>query len=204
MELNKSIVFKLNDLNCEYRTLHESDVTKEYLDSLSKQTENIENIPDNSSISTQQQYIKEILLSNSDTINGLFISNKLVGTAGIQSSVKFLKNVDLPAESIVSIGIFLFDMNYRGLGLGSTLVWASVHLFHDYTGEEWFSAGMKKENIPSLKSFLSCGFKQVYEDEEYYKVLLNYSELTKPEFIIDKAICGVDELARSKVVKKLT
>ena len=93
MELNKSIVFKLNDLNCEYRTLHESDVTKEYLDSLSKQTENIENIPDNSSISTQQQYIKEILLSNSDTINGLFISNKLVGTAGIQSSVKFLKNV---------------------------------------------------------------------------------------------------------------
>ena len=204
MELNNSIAFKINDLNCEVRTLHESDVTKGYTDGLSKQTEYIENIPAHVSVSTQQQYIEGILLSNSDTISGLFIDSKLVGTAGIQSSVKFLKYVDVPAKSIATMGIFLFNMNYRGLGFGTALVWASTRLFHVCTGEEWFGAGMKKENIPSLKSFLFCGFKQVYEDEANYKVLLNYSQLTKPEFIKGEAVHGVDELVRSKRARKLT
>jgi hypothetical protein len=31
-----------------------------------------------------------------------------------------------------------------------------------------------KENIPSLKSFLSCGYEQVYEDDGNYRVLLNF------------------------------
>jgi hypothetical protein len=42
---------------------------------------------------------------------------------------------------------------------------------------------MEKENIPSLKSFLSCGYRKIYEDKENCKVLLNHSELTKPRFI---------------------
>ena len=51
---------------------------------------------------------------------------------------------------------------------------------------------MEKENIPSLKSFLSCGFRKIYEDKENCKVLLNYSELTKPEFIKDETIQEVN------------
>jgi len=39
------------------------------------------------------------------------------------------------------------------------------------------------ENIPSIKSFLSCGFKQIYEDKENCRVLINISDLKKPEFV---------------------
>lgn len=196
MELEKSILFKFNDLNCEYRTLHEADVTQEYVNGLRKQTEYIENIPADVSISNQQQYIKEILLSKSNTINGFFISNKLVGTAGIQSSVNFFKYVDVPDESVATIGIFLFDINCRGMGLGKTLVWSSAYLLHDCTGANWFGAGMAKENIPSLKSFLSCGFTKVYDDEGNYRVLLKFSELKKPEIIREVSIHEIDQLIR--------
>ena len=72
--------------------------------------------------------------------------------------------------------------------LGTTLVWATTYLYHNCVQVEWFGAGMEKENIPSLKSFLSCGYRKIYEDKENCKVLLNYSELTKPRFIKDITI----------------
>jgi len=188
MELNKSISFKIYDLICEFKTLHNVDVKKEYVDGLREQTEYIENIPADVSISKQQKYIQEILLSEGDTICGLFINNKLVGTAGIQSSTLFLQYIEVPAKFVAMIGIFLFDKNYRGMKLGTTLVWAATYLYHNCVQVEWFGAGMEKENIPSLKSFLSCGYRKIYEDKENCKVLLNYSELTKPRFIKDSTI----------------
>ena len=183
MELNKSISFKIYDLICEFKTLHNVDVKKEYVDGLREQTEYIENILADVSISKQQKYIQEILLSEGDTICGLFINNKLVGTAGIQSSTLFLQYIEVPAKFVAMIGIFLFDKNYRGMKLGTTLVWAATYLYHNCVQVEWFGAGMEKENIPSLKSFLSCGYRKIYEDKENCKVLLNHSELTKPRFI---------------------
>ena len=188
MELNKSISFKIYDLICEFKTLHNVDVKKEYVDGLREQTEYIENILADVSISKQQKYIQEILLSEGDTICGLFINNKLVGTAGIQSSTLFLQYIEVPAKFVAMIGIFLFDKNYRGMKLGTTLVWAATYLYHNCVQVEWFGAGMEKENIPSLKSFLSCGYRKIYEDKENCKVLLNYSELTKPRFIKDSTI----------------
>ena len=65
-------------------------------------------------------------------------------------------------------------------------------------------AGMAIENIPSLKYFLSCGLRKVYEDEENCRVLLNYSELIKPDFITDEAICEVAQRARTELVNRLT
>ena len=84
------------------------------------------------------------------------------------------------------------------MGLGKTLAWAGTYLFHNSTQAEWFGASIEKNNIPSLKSFLACGFSQIYEDEKCCKVLLNNSELTKPEFIKDESIRKVDYLARSR------
>jgi len=183
MELNKSISFKIYDLICEFKTLHNVDVKKEYVDGLREQTEYIENIPADVSISKQQKYIQEILLSEGDTICGLFINNKLVGTARIQSSTLFLQYIEVPAKFVAMIGIFLFDKNYRGMKLGTTLVWAATYLYHNCVQVEWFGAGMEKENIPSLKSFLSCGFRKIYEDKKHYRVLINISDLKKPEFV---------------------
>jgi len=192
MELNKSLSFKIYDLICEFKTLHNVDVIKEYVDGLREQTEYIENIPADVSISKQQKYIQEILLSEGDTICGLFINNKLVGTAGIQSSTLYLQYIEVPAKFVATIGIFLFDKNYRGMKLGTTLVWAATYLYHNCVQVEWFGAGMEKENIPSMKSFLSCGFKKIYEDKENCRVLINYSKLTKPEFIEDETIQEVN------------
>jgi hypothetical protein len=188
MELNKSISFKIYNLICEFKTLHNVDVKKEYVDGLREQAEYIKNIPADVSISKQQKYIQEILLSEGHTICGLFINSKLVGTAGIQLSTLYLQYIEVPAKFVATIGIFLFDKNYRGMKLGTTLVWAATYLYHNCVQVEWFGAGMEKENIPSLKSFLSCGYRKIYEDKENCKVLLNYSELTKSRFIKDSTI----------------
>ena len=188
MELDKSLFFKIKDMNCEFRTLHDSDVSKEYVNDLKQQTQYITNIPKNISISSQKIYIKDILCSKDDTICGLFINNKLVGTAGIQSSTLYLQYIEVPVKFVATIGILLFDKNYRGMKLGTTLVWAATYLYHNCVQVEWFGAGMEKENIPSMKSFLSCGFKQIYEDKEKCRVLINYSELRKSRFIKDSTI----------------
>ena len=188
MELDKSLFFKIKDMNCEFRSLHDSDVSKEYVDSLSQQIQYIMNIPKNVSISSQKKYVKDALYSKDDTICGLFINNKLVGTAGIQSSTLYLQYIEVPAKFVVTIGILLFDKNYRGMKLGTTLVWAATYLYHNCVQVEWFGAGMEKENFSSMKSFSSCGFKQIYEDKKNCRVLINYSELTKSRFIKDSTI----------------
>ena len=86
MELDKSLFFKIKDMNCEFRTLHDSDVSKEYVDGLKQQTKYIMNIPKNVSISSQKKYVKDILYSTDDTICGLFINNKLIGSAAFLST----------------------------------------------------------------------------------------------------------------------
>ena len=196
MELNKSLSFKISNFTCAFRTLNESDVSQEYVSGLKDQKEYISHIPIDISISSQKKYVNDILYSNSDSICGLFINHELVGTAGVQSTNSFLQQIEDPNEYVATIGIFLFNKSYRGMGFGKTLVWGATYLFHNSTQAEWFGAGMEKENIPSMKSFLSCGFKQIYEDKEGYRVLINYSELIKPEFIKDETICEVDQRAK--------
>jgi RimJ/RimL family protein N-acetyltransferase len=183
MELKNYLLFKIDDFNCEFRTLSEIDVSNNYINGLREQTEYIKNIPADLTISKQKKYIKKILLSEGDTICGLFFNRELVGTAGVQSSNSLLKYIEVPAESAATVGIFLFKKSFRGRGLGKTLVWAATSLFNHSTKVEWFGANMKKRNIPSLKSFLSCGYNNIYENKNEYKVLINYSELIKPDNI---------------------
>ena len=185
MELEKFLAFNIDDFNCVFRILCESDVSKNYLDGLKRQNEYIENISADLTISKQKKYIQKILLSKSDTIFGLFINRELVGTAGVQLSNSFLKYIKVPAENVATIGIFLFNKNFRRRGLGKTLVWSATRLFNYSTKVEWFGAGMEKRNIPSLKSFLSCGYKNINEDKNGCKVLINYADLIKPDNIED-------------------
>ena len=184
MELDKSLSFMIKDMKCQLRTLQDSDVDKEYVNGLKQQTKYIKNIPRNVNVSSQKKYINDIPLSKGDTICGLFINKKLVGTTGIQSSILFLEYIDNPPEYVATVGIFIFNNSYRDMGLGKVLVWAASYIFHNFTQSEWFGAGMEKENITSLKSFLSCGFQLINENNEGFSVLLNISELKKP-IIID-------------------
>ena len=43
MDLEKSLLFKYENVKCEFRTIYEDDVTKEYVDGLNDQKEYIEN-----------------------------------------------------------------------------------------------------------------------------------------------------------------
>ena len=196
MDLGRSLLFKIKDTNCEFRTINETDVSQEYIDGLKEENKYIENIPANVSFSMQKKYIKKIIDSKNNTICGLILDGALVGTAGIQLSDSDSSAQDSNNEfkKLSNIGIFIFSKNYRGKGLGKTLVWAATYLFHNVSKLEWFGAGMEKENIPSLKSFISCGFKQVDKGEESYKVLLNYSGLVKPKFIKDEIIAVVNQI----------
>ena len=204
MELEKSIIFRINDFNSEFRSLNESDVSQNYIDGLKEQKEYVENIPVHVSASSQKKYINDINVSKENTICGLFLNRELVGTSGVQLSTSFLRDVNVPIENIATIGIFLVSKNFRGMGLGKTLVWSATRLFHDATQIDWFGAGMAKRNIPSLKSFLSCGFRKVYENEKNCRVLLNYSELMKPDLITDEAIRKVDLRSSSRLVDRLS
>jgi len=190
MELEKSLLFKINNMDCEFRTMDEADVSKEYVDGLKEQTEYIENIPVDVSFSNQEKYVKDTINSEDDTICGLFLDGVLVGTAGIQLSYSnsFLKNIDFQPDYIATVGIFLFNKNYREMGLWKVLVWAATYLFHKCTKTEWFGAGMEKKNKPSLKSFLSSGYQKVFDNGRYYKVMTNIEGLKKPETIKEMTI----------------
>jgi len=214
MELEKYVTFKINDLKYEFRTLNELDVSQEYIDAL-EENEFIENIPTKLSIPKQKKYINEILSRDRETICGLYVDTKLIGSCGIQTYTTFLHNIDKHALKVGTVGIFIFNNNYKGLGIGKALLWASIYLLHECSQTEWFTAGMLKENIASLKTFLSCGFKQVEftlsqkllvsnktfidDNLKIYNVLLNYSELKKPEFIKSEKIINVQKTIRKKV-----
>ena len=207
MELDKYITFKIKNSECEFRTLNEFDVTHEYIEALEEKNEFIENIPANLSISSQKQYINEILSRENETICGMFIERELVASCGIQTYKTFLYNIDKHELKVGTMGIFFFSKKYRKLGLGKVLVWASTLLLYECFQAEWFIAGMLKHNIASLKTFLDCGFKQVElslsqknlisssknvdESIEVYNVLLNYSELIKPKIITCEKIRNV-------------
>jgi RimJ/RimL family protein N-acetyltransferase len=185
MDLDKSLLFKINNTNCVFRTINETDVTQEYIDGLKEQNKYIENIPPNVSISRQQDYIKETINSKNNTICGLFLDGELVGTAGIQlsNSEIYVQDSENVINNVATIGIFVFSKSCRGKGLGKTLVWASTYLLHNAIQLEWFFAGMEIDNIPSNKSFLSCGFKNIDNSGKDYKVKIKISDLKKPAFI---------------------
>ena len=174
MELDKKITFICNSEHCEFRSINENDVTEAYIEGLKNQRKYLENKPASITIESQKYYINNIVESEYNTICGLFINSVLVGTAGIQN---------ITTENKTTIGIFIFNKNLKGRGLGKTLVWASCYLLKNSLGIEEFGAGMEKTNIPSLKSFLACGFDLSSEDEVNYMVKLNIENLQQPSFI---------------------
>jgi ribosomal-protein-alanine N-acetyltransferase len=58
-------------------------------------------------------------------------------------------------ESIIGISI---DVNYRGMGFAQTLLHEATAYFHEKFPQNKITAYIKKENITSLKSFLSVNF----------------------------------------------
>ena len=184
MELKKILNFNLKHLDCELRNIYPDDISLEYIEGLKNQEKYIENIPHKISFQSQKRYINNILYSKNNIITGFFIKGNLVGTSGIQISNNNEYFHQLK-QNIFSIGIFIFDKNKRGMGFGKILVWASLFLHHYCFGSDIYFAGMNIENIPSLRTFLSCGFKINYKNEDLYFVSLKYDNLIQPKNVLN-------------------
>ena len=174
MELAKSLRFIIKDSHYEFRSLSVGDVTESYVQALKRQRAYLSNSPEDINTQWQQKYVEKIRLSPSGAICGLFINSELIGTAGVQN---------LKSDKTTTIGIFVLDEKSRDKGYGKTLVWASCYLSNSCCNVNYLGAGMERTNVPSLKSFLACGFKIKDKDAEVYKVGLKIDELQKPNFI---------------------
>lgn len=174
MELEKNLTFIGKDGDFTFRSLSEEDVTDSYVNALKNQRAFLTANPENIDLHWQQKYIRDIRLSEFDTICGLFSNSVLVGTAGIQNIKK---------SETATIGIFVFDPELRGKGYGKTLIWSGCYLISYLFGVSSFAAGAKKSNVASWKAFLSCGFQIVGEGKDVLKLALEIGDLRRPDFI---------------------
>jgi hypothetical protein len=195
MELAATLLFEAKQMACEFRPLNQADVTHEYVEGLKESQAILKRVSAKVSMRSQQKYINRIKASKNEIIYGLFFNKELVGTSGVQVSRNFLNGLINVEDGAATIGILLFHKRYIGLGFGKFLVWASALLFHKSARTNWFGADMTRDNIPSLKSFLSCGFRRFDEDDRLLKVALHFPELVKPSFITKVAISKLDEPA---------
>ena len=188
MELEKELKFTIRNSECIFRTLTPEDVSQPYISALNRTRGLIDNVPEEINIEWQQSHIEEILQSPCDTICGLYIDSELTGTVGIQNLA--IEGIAPRAIELAvgytygcTLGIFILNEMSRGRGYGKTLVWAACYLINNCCGVEIFEASVKKNNVPSLKSFLTCGFKVKKEGVDGINIELKINELIKPEFV---------------------
>ena len=173
MELEKKLTFIGKDSHFTFRSLSEEDVTDSYVNALKNQRAFLTANPEKIDVFWQQKYIRDIRLSEFDTICGLFSNSVLVGTAGIQN---------IKSNETATVGIFIFDPELRGKGYGKTLICSGCYLISHLFGVSIFAAGAKRTNVASWKAFLSCGFQIAREVKDSLRLILKIEELVKPEF----------------------
>lgn len=174
MIITNRLEFKVGKKSCIFKIINNNDVNKNYINGLRSQKSYLISNPDEITIEYQKQYINRIIDSEKDCIFGLWVNGTLIGTSGVQNITK---------DGIASIGIFIFDKNFRSLGFGKTMVWASCSLLYSHNKIELFSASMFKKNLPSLNSFLSVGFEKTITTHRKITVRLLIDRITKPYVI---------------------
>ena len=174
MEINNRMLFKKGLVSCEFAPIGEDDVTQNYVKGLQNQKTYIENTQADINLEKQKEYVKKIRLSKDDGMFGLFVDGDMVGSSGVQN---------IKGPGYTTIGIFVFDKNDRGKGYGKILVWASSYLLSQTLGCSQFSAGMKKKNMASFKSFKACGYTILKETEDAYILKITASDLMAPDGI---------------------
>ena len=192
MKFNYKLNLVIGGKKITFRTLYPNDVSNSYINSLKEECKYIQNIPKNIDIEKQKKYIQELLLSPSNTICGLFSGKRLIGTAGIQNLFgnDLVEVVDGYTKNC-TVGILVLSKASRGKGYGKLLVWTSCILAHYCYGTSIFEACMNITNVPSLKSFLVCGFDIIKENGKSFNVAINFDNLIRPRFI-DNVIVSID------------
>jgi len=191
MELEKSLYFDIVDDNLECRALRVSDVTPAYVTGLKRHGYFLTTLPAEVTLESQVQYVRATLAHEKQVLTGLFINNKLAGTAGLQATVSLANGADITSCGSTDIGIFLFDEEFRGRRLGRVLVWSATYLFYHCTKIHVFNAGISNENFRSLQSFVACGFRVNMNDGTKIEVSLEWPDCVQPDVIRNVVIKSV-------------
>ena len=177
MIINNSVKLNFSSNNFYLKNLDISDISMEYIQCLIDNKKNIYFDTDNLTIEEQTIYVENILNSKNDSIVGFYRNKKLIGTAGIQTKSKFLIKNKHSKSLCTTFGILIFERRSRGIGFGKVLVWLVSRLIFESNFSEIIAIDVQKGNIKSVKSFLACGFKIIYEDGALYRMILNHNEL---------------------------
>ena len=182
MDIEKSFIFKKGSDSYELGSIGEADVTDHYVKALQDQKSYIQNIQADISLEKQKEYVKKNRLSKNQSILGLFVNGRLIGTSGVQN---------IMGPGFTTFGIFVFGKDARGKGYGKILVWATTCLLNQTLGCKQFSAGMEKTNIASFKAFKACGYDILKEgkydilkeSKDCFIMKINVTDLIVPDQI---------------------
>ena len=193
MDLDKYLAFFLRAEKCQFRVVLPHEVTESYIIGLREQERYLINTNRKISLPEQSTYVAHILESSNDLLMGLFVEGELVGTSGIQMFGEPCQEGISSDASYATMGVFVFDPSDRGRGYGKTMLWAGVYLLNSTLKMSIFRAGMEKQNIPSFRTFFSCGFRKYEEVGSTFKLSLMIDQLKKPAFITDISVSSLSQ-----------
>ena len=193
MELAKYLEFYLRAEKCQFRMIFPHEVTESYIIGLREQKRYLINTNKKVTLPEQSAYVARILESSNDLLMGLFVEGELVGTSGIQMFGEPCQEGISSDASYATMGVFVFDPSDRGRGYGKTMLWAGVYLLNSTLKMSIFRAGMEKQNIPSFRTFFSCGFRKYEEVGSTFKLSLMIDQLKKPAFITDISVSSLSQ-----------
>jgi RimJ/RimL family protein N-acetyltransferase len=187
MHFNTVLSFNIDGNRYYYRCLSEEDVNSTYINGLNNENKYLVNVPPKATIETQKKYIKRILLSKDQSICGLFLNEELIASAGIQYcySKAFIKGTSVTDSNLATHGRFVFEEENRGKGYGKTLIWATVAYINRTKGTQWFGGGIKRDNVASIKSDLSCGYEIIHRGSDIVKLAVHVDNVKHPKVVTD-------------------
>ena len=191
MELDKYLAFSLRAEKCQFRVMLPHEVTESYIIGLKEQERYLINTNKKITLTAQSTYVARILESSDDLLMGLFVEGELVGTSGIQTFGEPCQEGISSDASYATVGVFVFNPSDRSRGYGKTMIWAGVYLLNSTLKMSIFRAGMEKQNIPSFRTFFSCGFRKYEEVGSTFKLSLMIDQLKKPAFITDISVSSL-------------
>ena len=193
MDLDRYLAFSLRAGKCQFRVVLPHEVTESYIIGLRAQKRYLINTNKKISLTAQSDYVARILESPDGLLMGLFVEGELVGTSGIQMFGKPCQEGISSDASYATMGVFVFNLSDRGKGYGKAMIWAGVYLLNSTLKMNSFRAEMEKQNIPSFRTFLSCGFRKYEEVGSTFKLSLMIDQLKKPAFITDISVSSLSQ-----------
>jgi len=193
MDLDRYLAFSLRAGKCQFRVVLPHEVTESYIIGLRAQKRYLINTNKKISLTAQSDYVARILESPDGLLMGLFVEGELVGTSGIQTFGEPCQEGISSDASYATMGVFVFNLSDRGKGYGKAMIWAGVYLLNSTLKMNSFRAEMEKQNIPSFRTFLSCGFRKYEEVGSTFKLSLMIDQLKKPAFITDISVSSLSQ-----------